>query len=501
MIGQGNKGRPEGELPAMSRHRSLLSFAGPSLVVSFVLFGMCIVAGIYLYVQQSMMIETLGEDVESRRHAHDLETNLKAMSTSISKNQESIEELHEEAERALAECNEHANRRRERELVGRLNASFNRFTEMWDAHWSLDGKKRTDAITAARNVLESETLPLCRELRSFNSNQIDKSEKVHRGITHWLLPALVVVGIFGSLNGIYFGYIVARRVRRSVYQLSVSVRDAANRLGQETPSVMLIEDGNLRSVNRQMKGVVEEIQALVERLQQRDREIMRADRLAAVGQLAAGIAHELRNPLTSISMLVQTIRAEAEERGVPAEDLELIEQEIRRMDRCLQNFLDFARPPKLERQPVELAAVVERSLALVAGRARQNRVQVKFQPPRDVPAITGDAGLLQQLLINLLLNALDAMPGGGILEIQLEADSAGQVVLSVLDSGHGIRMLDRLFEPFASTKETGLGLGLCISRRIAESHGGTLIGSNRPEGGACFQLSLPAEPVIARLAV
>jgi len=277
------------------------------------------------------------------------------------------------------------------------------------------------------------------------------------------------------------------------------VRDAANLLGQDLPMVTLTEDGDLQQVQRQLKELLPEIEQVVKRLQQREREVLRAEQLAGVGQLAAGVAHELRNPLTSIKMLVQTNREDAESRGLPAEDLFIIEQEIRRMERSLQNFLDFARPPKLERRPLNLASAVERTFALIAGRARKQRVALEFAPPPEPVMVEADTEQLQQLLVNLTLNALDSMAHGGTLRVELSAAVAGSAELRVLDTGSGIAadLLPRLFQPFVSTKETGLGLGLVVSQRIAEAHAGSLVPANRPDGGACFTLRLPARVAVA----
>jgi two-component system sensor histidine kinase HydH len=293
---------------------------------------------------------------------------------------------------------------------------------------------------------------------------------------------------------------VARHLRHSLYQLSVRIQDAAGKLRQPLPTVILTADGDLHQVNEQMQGIVREIERVVEQLQQREREVLRADQLVAVGQMAAGVAHELRNPLTSIKMLVQTNREEAEARGLPAEDLQIIEQEIRRMERCLQTFLDFARPPQPERRPISLAAMVEWMFTLVEGRARKQHVTLHFTPPITPVIVEADADQIQQLLVNLALNALDAMPQGGSLDVSLGAPVHGQVELRVCDTGPGIApvLLPRLFEPFVSSKETGLGLGLVVSRRIAESHGGNLWVTNPPHGGACFVLRLPVarQPVM-----
>jgi PAS domain S-box-containing protein len=232
---------------------------------------------------------------------------------------------------------------------------------------------------------------------------------------------------------------------------------------------------------------------------QRERDLMRADQMAMLGQIAAGVAHELRNPLTSIKGLVQVNREEANARGLQAEaaeDLGIVEQEIRRMERTLQTFLDFARPPKLERRRQDLALLVERVLSLVGGRASRQQVALKFNPPDVSVEVSIDPDQIQQLILNLILNALDMMPEGGSLEVVLTPPRRDLVELQVRDSGPGIseQMFPRLFQPFVSSKETGLGLGLAVSRRIADDHGGSLIAANQPSGGACFVLRIPTVP-------
>ena len=174
--------------------------------------------------------------------------------------------------------------------------------------------------------------------------------------------------------------------------------------------------------------------------------------------------------------------------------LQIIEQEIRRMERCLQTFLDFARPPKPERRRTELVSIIERTFELIEGRARKQQVRLQLLPAAEPMTVDVDPEQVHQLLVNLALNALDAMPAGGALTVELARRGDGHIEIRVLDTGPGIspQILPRLFEPFVSSKETGIGLGLVVSRRIAEEHGGDLSAYNRLEGGACFTVSLPA---------
>ena len=229
-------------------------------------------------------------------------------------------------------------------------------------------------------------------------------------------------------------------------------------------------------------------------LQKRERDIARAEQMAVVAQLATGVAHELRNPLTSIKLLVQNNQEELTSRGVPEDDLNVIEREILRMERSLQIFLEFARPAKSARRYFDMAELVDQIFLLIESRSfQQSVVCVKTGNPNQPWTVDADRDKIQQLLLNLVLNALDAMPKGGTLEIQLGGLINGQRELKVIDSGPGIdqAILSKVFEPFITTKETGVGIGLAISHRIAEEHGGKLAAYNLPDGGACFTLRLP----------
>lgn len=225
-----------------------------------------------------------------------------------------------------------------------------------------------------------------------------------------------------------------------------------------------------------------------------EKKLLRAEQMMAVGQVAAGVAHELRNPLTSIKGLVQVNLREQGERGLPVEDLEIIEHEIRRMEKTLQTFLDFARPPKPERRLQDVGAILGRVLAVVGGRSRKQSVVLNFLPPEKAALAEVDGDQIQQLLLNLVLNALDAMPHGGTIEVDLRPPFDGYLEIYVRDTGPGIapHVLPKVFESFVSSKETGVGLGLPLSRRIAEDHGGSLTAYNLPVEGACFLLRLPA---------
>jgi signal transduction histidine kinase len=396
-----------------------------------------------------------------------------------------------------------ANLDREKDLVREIRAGLDKFEQRWRSRPS-DAPPPEEATDAAlAQLLEDEVLPPSRNLRTYNIEQVGASDRDNYLIVSRLTGALVAVGVVAPLGALLLGYFVARGVYQSIYQLSVRIRDAAGRLKSEIRPVTLEDARDLPDLHQQMQTVIETIEDVVERLQQREREVLRAEQLAAVGRVAAGVAHELRNPLTSVKMLVQTGLEGPRPAGLPLEDLSIIEHEIRRMEACIQTFLDFARPPSSERRPTDLTGVVRRSLALVEARARKQAVTIKAELPPGPLDLPIDGEQIHQVVLNLLLNALDALPHGGTVRVTVRGPGAAGsgdprralAEVRIADTGPGIapKIMERLFQPFVSSKETGMGLGLSISQRLVEAHGGTITGENAPDGGAVFTFTLPGE--------
>jgi two-component system sensor histidine kinase HydH len=272
------------------------------------------------------------------------------------------------------------------------------------------------------------------------------------------------------------------------------VQGAADLLGTEPARVEW--ERTARSGRDDTTDLLSRVEQAVGRLQQREREVRRAERLAALGQLAAGVAHEIRNPLTSALLLFQMARKDPTAGGLTEEDQDLIEQELQRIDRSLQAFLDYARPPQLARVDCDLKDLIRDALALVRGKLDGQGVTVELAIPDAGCRLLADPDQLRQVILNLLLNALDAMPQGGRLGITVQPSiqqGYPWVEFTVTDTGSGIpaEILDRMFEPFVTGKETGVGLGLVVCQRIVEDHHGTIRGMNRPDGGATFVVSLP----------
>jgi len=242
---------------------------------------------------------------------------------------------------------------------------------------------------------------------------------------------------------------------------------------------------------------------LVEDITQRlllERSARQADRLAALGTLAAGLAHELNNPIGIISSRAELVLLDAEGQSVPAgvrEDLQVIRRHSQRVSRVAQGLLSFARHSSGEHGRVDLNRVVDETLLLVEKLIVKEGIALKRSLAGDLPPVWGDADAIQQVVMNLLTNARDAVLAGGEISIETaptEGLPAAGVRLTVRDTGAGIppEVLPRIFDPFFTTKPQGTGLGLSISYGIVREHQGTLDVYSRPGEGATFVLTLPA---------
>ncbi|MEN6458528.1 MAG: ATP-binding protein [Thermoguttaceae bacterium] len=349
--------------------------------------------------------------------------------------------------------------------------------------------EREKTIRLARAVAEP-----CRQLADLNERILAESTLRSNRLSTAVNVIRLAFMILGPIVGVLCGLWVARGLRRSISQISVTLRDATGNVRREVGSVEVQDQADLPELHQQVQTVAARLRQVMEELQQTRHQAMSAERLAAVGELAAGVAHELRNPLTSVKLLIQTAM-QRPPTALSGKQLQVVEQEIARMENTIQGLLDFARPPELHRVRHDLRTTVRRALNLVEGRAKHQNVAVVEQLPETPVIVDGDPEQLHQILVNLLLNGIEAMQQGGSLSVALDAsdDKTTGCRVSVSDSGSGIprSVLDRIFEPFVTSKEHGTGLGLAISNRIAEEHHGTLLARNRPEGGAVFTLELP----------
>ncbi len=237
------------------------------------------------------------------------------------------------------------------------------------------------------------------------------------------------------------------------------------------------------------------------RLRQLEDDVRRGERLSALGGMAVGIAHEIRNPLGAVRGAAQLLRREAGPGSPWEHHVEVMLREIDRVNRIMEQLLDLARPIPLTVVPVNLPHLLDRILLLQEELARQQSVQILRHYDPSLPPVSGDEDRLAQVFTNLVKNGLEAMPGGGHLTVATRLPLTSpfgtvdrpMVEVQVRDEGEGIppELLDRVFDPFVTTKARGLGLGLAISHRIIEEHQGAIQVESQPGKGATFSCFLP----------
>jgi len=291
-----------------------------------------------------------------------------------------------------------------------------------------------------------------------------------------------------ALLGLALGDLVFRRILNPIRHLARTGPGAEKELC----------DGNeVRTLARRFGTLLLAVDRARSDLEASRDHLMQSEKLALVGKLAAGVAHTIRNPLTSVKMRLFSLEKSLRLEPAQKEDLEVISEEIRHIDTIVRNFLEFSRPPKLVARPTSLSDVVDTTLNLLKHRLESYGVTVEVNRAKRLTPISADPDQLKEALVNLVLNSCEAMVEGGRIVIREEEgvmEPAGRVVVvRVSDTGPGVpeMICDRVFMPFFTTKGEGSGLGLPIAKRIVEEHGGW-INLHSPEGrGATFALIFP----------
>lgn len=247
-----------------------------------------------------------------------------------------------------------------------------------------------------------------------------------------------------------------------------------------------------------IKGLSESYAKLKEQanlIVQIEDQLRQADRLTALGELSAGMAHEIRNPLGSIRGTAEILSDALPENSQYTEFSQILIKEVDRLNQVVENFLSFARPTSGEQKDFKPSEILLEVLQLSRQQSTRKKIQIHWQES-PLPAALGDAAQFKQVFLNLILNAFQAMDPGGQLWINTEVSECGKIILQFRDSGPGIpsENLDRIFNPFFTTKVEGTGLGLAITYRIVQNHCGKISVENSPEGGAEFTITLrPAD--------
>ncbi len=330
-------------------------------------------------------------------------------------------------------------------------------------------------------------LALCERYKVMHEYAIARarteSQTQARFINAFALAALPVVAIFAALLAYTLIKQILAPIRRLALETGPSMREAS---GDE-----------VKTLSRRVHSLIEDVDQAQTELTRSQEHLLQSGKWAMVGKLAAGVAHSIRNPLTSVNMRLFSLKRSVAMSPSQKEDFEVISEEIRHLDAIVRNFLEFSRPPKLKMQRVSPSDVVDGAVQLLRYRLESYGVEVQLLRDHRLPEILADPDQLKEVLANLLVNAYEVMVSGGVITIREEENLAPglgrAVVIRVSDTGPGIpeSVRDQVFQPFFSTKEEGTGLGLSIATRIIEDHGGRLELEAGEAGGATFVITLP----------
>jgi signal transduction histidine kinase len=253
----------------------------------------------------------------------------------------------------------------------------------------------------------------------------------------------------------------------------------------------------VQALGQEVRGLIEDADQTHLELEKSRTRLLQTEKMATVGRLAAGVAHSIRNPLTSIKMRLFSLERSLDLAPNQKEDLEVISEETRHLDTIIRNFLEYARPSKLTMQRISPSELIDTNLQLLRHRFKSYGVRLELVRTAPLPEVLADPDQMKEVFVNILINACEAVGEGGAITIEegeeTQAPLGPVAVIRIRDSGPGIpaELQEKVFEPFFSTKEEGTGLGLSIAVRVVEQHGGRLAVKSEEGQGTTFVITLP----------
>ncbi len=308
-------------------------------------------------------------------------------------------------------------------------------------------------------------------------------EEIDRVRSAAVTPALLAA-LLGAGAVVLLAWMLAAGVARPVRRLAAEAGRAAE--GG-------LEFRHVSGGGREIEELSESLERMTAALARSRAELVKSERAAAAGQMAAALAHEVRNPLTGAKMTVEMLLAEERDES-RREELRSVREELGRLELVVDELVSFARPAPPVFARVKLAEVAHEVLEFMRRQLEHAHVKAEVVEAQSAPAARADRNKIKQVLVNLVLNAMQAQARGGRVSVRVEPAGEGRVSVEVADSGPGVGAaeLEKIFAPFYTTKQSGAGLGLAVSRGIAEEHGGSLVCRTAEGGGAVFRLELEA---------
>jgi signal transduction histidine kinase len=382
----------------------------------------------------------------------------------------------------------------ERRAITLLEAKYEAYIDLKDrviAHY-MAGERSSGARLHPRVRDEFfQILNLCETYKDLQTDKINNARSRSGTQAGQLRVAAIAAMTLGFGLVVFLTFVLIHHILGPVRRLVAEAdrNEPASPPGRSGDEIIALK--------RKVRGLIEDVDQTHSELRKSRETLLQAEKMALVGRLAAGMAHSIRNPFTSVKMRLFSLDRSLTLSEAQKEDFDVISSEIRHIDTIVQNFLEFSRPPRLQVQPVSPSTVVDLVIQLLEHRLVSYDVEVTVNRQSQLPEIMADPEQLKEVLVNIMVNACEAMGKGGaitVCEDITEDSELNRIVRIVIgDNGPGIppALLGKVLQPFFTTKEEGTGLGLSIAHRIIEEHGGRLDVASVEGRGATFTITLP----------
>jgi len=469
----------------------------------FIAVGGGLVSFWQTYMMDLLFAEILDADVEALRASQEIENAIVMQKGYVTyyfhdgdpKWLKPLADYNRAFEILLRKARQWAATEKERQILNEIDSQYIRFSYSRDQVLGLYNQGRKEEAFELHKTARGQLftiIDLSRNFRQEYETRINAVRTQLRNRARLIDVTAMAALVTAIILAVILGYILFKQVLGPIRQLAFQ---SDHRRG----------DGGLvdevSALSQRFQNLIDDVDQTKSKLKWSREHLQQAEKWALVGKLAAGVAHSVRNPLTSVKMRLFSMQRSLALSPSQKEDVEVISEEIRHIDTIVNNFLEFSRPPKLKTQKASPSEVVDMAIQLLRHRLESYDVTVEVHRRAPLPEIFADPDQLKEVFVNLMVNACEAMVNGGRIDIYEDvghSDSIGQAAtIRVTDNGPGVpdSLQEKLFQPFFSTKEEGTGLGLSIATRIVEEHGGWLDLKSREGEGATFIITLPVQEV------
>jgi signal transduction histidine kinase len=392
----------------------------------------------------------------------------------------------------LKEARQSAQNQQQTEAIEQIQIQYEQYITLKDQVIAQYKAGERNVVTALHRRVRSQfftILDLCEKYKEMHIQSVLAAQNLTSARASQLRTVAGVAIAVNTILAFFLAFILIKQVLNPITRL-LQTTSLGGRV--ENPDNVVV------ALGRSVEGLIQNVDQTQSELAKSREHLLQVEKMAMVGKLAAGMAHSIRNPFTSVKMRLFSLGRTLNLNAAQKEDFDVISGEIRHIDTIVQNFLEFSRPPKLAMQSVNPSSVVDNTLKLLTQRLKSYNVNVQIVRARKLPDVSADPEQLKEVFVNLFINACEAMGKNGTITVHEDVhqdQTHGEVVqIRISDDGPGIpsTIIDRVLEPFFTTKEEGTGLGLSIASRIIEEHGGRIEVSSVEYQRTTFTITLPA---------